>query len=312
MNDALVGYTGFVGGNLARSHSFNAQYNSKNIAEAFGNAPELLIYAGMRAEKYLANSDPDADFALVEEAFANIQKIAPKNLVLISTVDVYQFPMSVDENSPIQTEGLQAYGYHRYRLEQMVRNAYPEALIVRLPGLFGKGIKKNFIYDLMSVVPFMLKTEKYQELCKKCPLVAQAYVPAKTGFVQLSSQSKEQRAELKSFYMQNDFNALCFTDSRAVYQFYDLSRLWDDISAARLAGIKLLNLATEPVSAAEVYQAVRGQDFHNELAAPPVCYAMKSCHAEQLGGKSGYLCDKQEILSDICAFVKTTEQEGTL
>lgn len=310
MKDALVGYTGFVGGNLSSSHSFTSQYNSKNIAQAFGTKPELLVYAGMRAEKYLANSDPEADLALTQEAFANIQSIKPEKLVLISTVDVYKKPQGVDETTAIETQELHPYGLHRYYLEQMVREQYPEALIVRLPGLFGKGIKKNFIYDLISVVPFMLKTEKYLELCEKSPLIAPAYRPAKEGFVQLAVQDAEQRARLKEFFMQSDFNALCFTDSRSVYQFYDLSRLWADVSAALAAKITLLNIATEPVSAAEVYHAVRSGSFCNELAAVPAHYDMKSRYAEIIGGKDGYFCTKQEVLNGISAFVKATEQEG--
>jgi hypothetical protein len=55
----LVGYTGFVGSNLYDAGEFDAVYNSKNIQDAFGTTPDLLVYAGVRAEKYLANNDPD-------------------------------------------------------------------------------------------------------------------------------------------------------------------------------------------------------------------------------------------------------------
>ncbi len=56
---ALVGYTGFVGSNLYAAGHFDAVYNSKNIEESHGTNPDLLIYAGLRAEKYLANNDPE-------------------------------------------------------------------------------------------------------------------------------------------------------------------------------------------------------------------------------------------------------------
>ena len=49
---ALVGYTGFVGSNIYTSGEFDAVYNSKNIEEAFGTKPDLLVYAGLRAEKF--------------------------------------------------------------------------------------------------------------------------------------------------------------------------------------------------------------------------------------------------------------------
>ena len=48
----------------------------------------MLIYSGMRAEKYLANANPEADMELVTQAQQNIERIAPKKLVLISTIDV--------------------------------------------------------------------------------------------------------------------------------------------------------------------------------------------------------------------------------
>ena len=47
---ALVGYTGFVGSNIyaAGKDAIDCVYNSKNVQEAYGTAPDLLIYAGMR------------------------------------------------------------------------------------------------------------------------------------------------------------------------------------------------------------------------------------------------------------------------
>ena len=144
MTTALVGYTGFVGSNIYASGEIDAAYNSKNIEEAYGTDPDLLIYAGLRAEKYLANNAPDKDMELILQAEENITKINPKRLVLISTIDVFKVPKDVDENSAIDTENLHPYGYNRYQLELWVRENYPDALIIRLPGLFGKNIKKKF------------------------------------------------------------------------------------------------------------------------------------------------------------------------
>ena len=156
--NALVGYTGFVGSNIyaAAKGKIDAAYNSKNIKDAFDTKPDTLIYAGLRAEKYLANNFPKKDMELIKEAEDNISKINPKSLVLISTIDVFKNPVDVDENSKIDTDNLHAYGLNRYRLEQWVRTNYPDALIIRLPGLFGENIKRNFIYDYIIIIPFML------------------------------------------------------------------------------------------------------------------------------------------------------------
>ena len=113
MKTALVGYTGFVGSNIYAAGSFDGAYNSKNIEEAYGTNPDLLIYAGLRAEKYLANNAPEKDMELIKQAEDNITKINPKKLVLISTIDVFKTPVGVDENSEIDTEDLHAYGFNR-------------------------------------------------------------------------------------------------------------------------------------------------------------------------------------------------------
>jgi len=40
--DFLVGYSGFVGSNLAAQHRFDGLFRSGNIAEAYGKKPDLL------------------------------------------------------------------------------------------------------------------------------------------------------------------------------------------------------------------------------------------------------------------------------
>ena len=223
MVKALVGYTGFVGSNIAASGDFDALYNSTNIEEAYGTCPDLLIYAGLRAEKYLANNAPDKDMELIVQAEENIRKIDPKKLILISTIDVFKRPIDVDENSSIDTEGLHAYGYNRYQLECWVRKVYPDALIIRLPGLFGKNIKKNFIYDYINVIPFMLKEEKFNELSAVNPVLNKYYTLQDNGFYKVNVEENE-RENLKKVFRALGFSALNFTDSRSVYQFYNLSR----------------------------------------------------------------------------------------
>jgi hypothetical protein len=56
--------------------------------------------------------------------------------------------VDVDEDSSIEPERTGAYGRHRYYLERFVLEHF-DALVVRLPGLFGQGLKKNVIFDLI-------------------------------------------------------------------------------------------------------------------------------------------------------------------
>ena len=303
MTTALVGYTGFVGSNIYAAGKIDAAYNSKNIKDAYGTHPDLLIYAGLRAEKYLANNAPEKDMELIRQAEENITKIDPKKLVLISTIDVFKVPKNVNENSVIDTENLHPYGYNRYQLELWVRENYPDALIIRLPGLFGKNIKKNFIYDYINVIPFMLKKAKFDELAAKDTELKKYYQFQDNGFYKVNI-SDDEREELKNRFKTLGFSALNFTDSRSVYQFYNLGRLWDDIQTALKAGITLWHPATEPVSAGEIYKYLTGEEFVNELNGAPADYDYKTVYADVFGGKAGYIESKEEILNEIKEFAK--------
>ncbi len=307
MKNALVGYTGFVGGNIYSKGDFEGLFNSRNVNEAYGTNPELLIYSGLRAEKYLANSYPDKDMELIIQAEDNISKINPEKLVLISTIDVFKVPENVDENSKVITDGLQAYGLNRYRLEEWVRERYPEALIIRLPGLFGKGLKKNFIFDFMNVIPSMLKGDKYLELSSIDSRIQKYYVPMDNGFYRVNVPEMDVEM-LKDIFRGLGFTALNFTDSRSRYQFYDLTELWKDINIALEHGLKLLHPATEPISAGEVYKYIMGEEFVNILQGMPAVYDYRTIHASIFGGSEGYLYRKQEVLERIKRFIETNSK----
>lgn len=303
--DLLVGSTGFVGGNLLAKHTFAAECHSSDITAQYGTRPDLCVYAGVPAAMFLANADPEADLAVMRAARENIRQIAPKRLVLISSIAVLADSRGVYEDSPAQdTEALPAYGKNRLQLERWVREDFPDALIVRLPALYGAGIRKNFLFDLHTITPAMLRPEKYSELAAKSPLVKSAYTLADNGFYKLNGTADP--VALRAFFAANDFNALAFTDTRSRYQFYNLGRLWSDMEAARAADVKLLHLCTPPVSAAEVYTAVTGKaDWHNELPKPPFDYDLRSRYAALLGGSGDYLCTKQQELDDITRFMRS-------
>lgn len=304
---ALVGYTGFVGSNLYAAGRIDGAYNSKNIQEAYGTRPGLLLYAGLPAAKFLANNAPEKDWEAVKGAQRNIEAIGPKRLVLISTIDVFPAPNGVDEDSPIDAGRLQPYGYNRYQLELWAREHYPDALIVRLPGLFGMNLKKNFIYDLMNPAPSMLTEAKLAELAARDGAVGRCYGPAENGFCRLKPLSPGQRAEVGERMKALGFTALHFTDSRSVFQFYPLRRLWDDIGTALENGLRLWHPAVEPVSAGEVYRFLIGEAFENRLPGSPAAYDYRTRHAVLFGGRDGYICDKTTVLKEIEAYVKGSE-----
>src|SRR3954452_9897381 len=110
MRSALIGHTGFVGSNLARQHRFDATYNSSNIDSISGEEFDLLVCAGVRAEKWIANANPDADRAGIERLLKAVGTVKAHRAVLISSVDVFIAPAEVDETTPVVTAGLHPYG----------------------------------------------------------------------------------------------------------------------------------------------------------------------------------------------------------
>lgn len=148
MASALIGYTGFVGGNIDTQGTFEDKYNTSNITGIDGRKYDLVVSAATYAEMWKINQDPEGDLAQINGLIDHLKTIKATKFVLISTVGVYKEPNGADEGTPVETDGLLPYGVNRYHLEQFVQNNF-DALVVRLPGLFGPGLKKNVIYDLM-------------------------------------------------------------------------------------------------------------------------------------------------------------------
>lgn len=150
MNNALVGFSGFVGSTILRQESFSSLYRSINIGEIDGRVFNTVICAGAPAQKWIANREPEADLQKIEGLIAHLKTIQCKTFILISTVDVFKNPIGVDEDTPIDESGLHAYGRHRRLLEIFVEEHFPNYLIVRLPGLVGPGLRKNVIFDFLN------------------------------------------------------------------------------------------------------------------------------------------------------------------
>lgn len=246
---AIIGYTGFVGSNLIDQTKFDYLFNSSNISELKKNAYDMMIIAAPSAVKWKANQEPETDLAMVNNLLSNLSGIKVDFVIHISTIDVYQNPNKIDENTIIDTSVLHPYGKHRFLIEEYVRKNYPHHLVIRLPGLFGKNLKKNFIFDMLNN------------------------------------------------------NALNYTHKDSVFQLYDLNKLWQDINTAIKNNIRLLNIATEPVSASEIASRIFNTKFTNVTEKSPVNYNMKSIHFKKFGGERGYLYSKKQVFSLLIKFV---------
>lgn len=250
MTKALIGYSGFVGGALMRFQNFTHLYRSTNISEIHEKTFDLLICAGARAEKWKANQDPEADKRHIEDLIEHLSQAQAKKAVLISTVDVYAHPDQLNENDDTASESGTPYGRHRSDLEKFFARHFTDHLIVRLPALFGEGLKKNAVYD---------------------------------------------------FLHNNQIEKI---DSRAVFQFYDLEWLWDDIQKCFDHGLHLVNFATPPLSVREWVNVAFAHDFNNEIAPSPAFYDFRSRHSTLWNREDGYLYDRSAVLQALCRFVQ--------
>lgn len=145
---ALIGSTGFVGATLRRQWEFDELYHSANIADIAGRNYDLIVCAAAPAQKWVANREPEADLRNIRKLMGHLKTVRCGCFILISTVDVFQHPLQVDEATAIDSRDLHPYGLHRWMLEEFVRETFPGHLVVRLPGLVGPGLRKNALYDL--------------------------------------------------------------------------------------------------------------------------------------------------------------------
>lgn len=239
-----------------RQRAFDSTFNSANIDEIAGRSFDLVVCAGAPAEKWKANADPARDLDNIERLIRALEQVNTQKLVLISTVDVFAAPVEVDEETPAPMAGLSPYGRHRRRLEQVVAGRF-DATIVRLAGLYGRGLKKNAIHDLLHG----------HEVHK--------------------------------------------IDSRGVFQFYNVDRLWADIEIAMRNELGLVHLPTEPVTVEEVAWTAFGLDFHNEVSPTPARYDIRTRFGPLFGGGDKYIEAKGQELAGIAAFVEATRRAPT-
>ena len=229
MRDGLVGFTGTVGKSILDAvDGIEALYNSSNIEEIRGESFRTLYIAGIAADKWLANSSPDEDAAKIDGLIGHLSSARASKAVLISTIDVAYFP---DE----------PYAINRRRAEEQVREIFDDVHVIRLPGLVGKHIKKNFIYDCKHLAPRFFKGElPAQELSE--------YYEQDGGIYKLTHHDER----LDEILKERNLTSLRFTSKGSVYQFFQLSRIKEAMSIAAGNGIEVLDITSEPVSVEEV------------------------------------------------------------
>jgi hypothetical protein len=149
LGTCIIGYTGFVGFNLCQQIEFDDYYNSKNINDIKNKSYATIVCCGIDAKKWIANKDPENDLIKVSSLIDVLKTVKCDRFIHISTIDVYgDVSSGLNESHPVTS--CHPYGDNRLYAEMEFKKIFTNIIIVRLPGLFGYGLKKNIVYDLIN------------------------------------------------------------------------------------------------------------------------------------------------------------------
>lgn len=148
MKRALIGYTGFVGATLLAAGGFTHGFNRSDAHEARGIRFGEVVVAAMPCLAVAAGVDEAADAAAVAALAAVLESLTAERCVLLSTAEVFGNAGPFDEEAT--PEPATPAAARRRGLETLVAARFARSSIVRLPGLFGEGLKANALADLLA------------------------------------------------------------------------------------------------------------------------------------------------------------------
>ncbi|PTE19715.1 hypothetical protein C5F48_21395 [Cereibacter changlensis JA139] len=307
--DALVGFTGFVGSTLCRQHDFSAVFNRLNIAQAAGSKFDSVVCAAAPGSMFTANRFPEQDAAATEALMEDLRPIKARQFILISSIAVFADFGGDDESSRSFQTAL-AYGRNRRRLEEFCLQRFGRCLIVRLPALFGCGIRKNFLFDLLNPMPSLLAEPRLAELADRLPaglgqgLRAIYRHDPSTGLQVIDRAALAatgQRPAYDAAVTALGMSAVQFTHPESHFQYYDMTRLWTDICLSLQAGLDIIHLAPEPLEAGIIHEALLGRPMP---ATPAKIHRedMRTRHAALWDRPGRYIATSDEVLDRLRQF----------
>ncbi len=311
MKSGLIGYTGFVGSNLKKQYEFDDLYNSKNIYKIKNKKYDILICSGIPSSMWLANNNPKKDLQNIKNLLNVIISIKATYLVLISTAAVYEQPLNCfNENSEKFEQDL-PYGRNRRYAESVIAENFNNYSILRLPALFGKNLKKNFIYDLLNQEPAYIPEDKFNCILSKLNendhnLLRNYYDFHEDKDIFVFNKIKAEKNGKRSYILRTlkkaDFTALNFTNAESLYQFYNLKHLKKDIDIAIDNNIRILNICSEPVKAKDIAKFFFNINYDNYNGKEPLYYDMKTIYAKKWDKIGDYQYCKDEVYTDLKLF----------
>lgn len=308
--DALIGSTGFVGGALSRRHAFGAAFNSATITAARGRRFDTIVCAAAPGSMFEANRFPERDRERLQNLMDHLLTIEAETFVLVSTIAVLgDGGLQADEScAAFETE--KAYGRHRRELETFCAERFERCLIVRAPALFGKGLRKNFLFDILNPAPSMLSEARLQDLRAALPASLRSGLDrfyawdASLGLFVIDRAGLEASGERPLYdaaITGSGLSAVQFTHPRSTFQYYGVDNLWRDIGLGLARGLRILHLAPPPLEAGAIFAALtqqpmpdNGATIHHE--------DMWTRHPDLWGVPGPYMTDGDEVMASVKRF----------
>lgn len=306
---AVFGATGFVGGNLMRALPGAAGFTSANAAGSAGAGFDTLWCAAAPGSMFEANKFPERDADRLAAIAAALAATQAKRLVLISTIAVLPaFDGGHDESvAAFQTET--PYGRNRRALEAACEEAFAgRLLILRLPALYGPGLAKNFLFDLLNPVPTMLTPGKHEELAAALggadPLAGLYAWDEALGMHKIDRAAlaaHPDRVRIETVAQEAGITATAFHNPATTYQYYGLETLVADAGRALDAGLAALHLAPPPLRVADIHLALTGRDMAPN-AARLHAEDMRTAHAALWDADGPYIAGPDATLAAVKSF----------
>jgi nucleoside-diphosphate-sugar epimerase len=307
----LIGFSGFVGGTLCQQHVFSHLYNSSNIS-AIATAPafEMTVCAAAPGSMLEANLQPEADHSRIGALMQHLAMVRTRSFVLISSIAVLGNADSGADETSARFDVASAYGQNRRALEEFCSRHFPRCLIIRLPALFGRGLRKNFLFDLLNPVPSYWSRERLDEARRRLPpalfdrLTPFCTADPATKLLKLDRQALDavaERAEIEAALDHHGLAAVKFHNPLTTYQYYDMTRLWTDIAVATAADLREVHFAPEPMTAAQIHLRLIGKPMPDSAARLHI-EDMRTRNAGLWGHAGRYLEGAESVLQRIERF----------
>lgn len=153
---ALFGANGFVGKSLFSALSAMSNYHvvpvtRENYSVSIGKFYNVVINSAMPAARFWAKNNPDKDFQ------ESVQKTA--NILYGCTFDKFVQISTVSTRCQLDT----IYGRHKLAAENLCN--YGNNLIIRLSSMFGDGLEKGVLIDMLKGQKVFVDEESKYSFC---------------------------------------------------------------------------------------------------------------------------------------------------